>query len=104
MKKQNAFILYAVLAAGLTLVFVSLANAIIDPFGVFRWMEIPGVNIHKPAINIEDSRNKLQAIGLIKPQSLVLGSSRTETGINPNSPYWLDTKLPQSALSFWIGE
>ncbi|MGD8938551.1 MAG: hypothetical protein PVJ72_04175 [Gammaproteobacteria bacterium] len=103
MKKQNAFILYAVLAAGLTLVFVSLANAIIDPFGVFRWMEIPGVNIHKPAINIEDSRNKLQAIGLIKPQSLVLGSSRTETGINPNSPYWLDAKLPTYNLSLVSG-
>ena len=103
MNKTNAFILYLAIAAGFIIISAGLINAIVDPFGVFRWMEIPGINVHKPAINIEDSRNKLQAISAVKPRSLVLGSSRTETGINPNSPYWLDAKFPAYNLSLVSG-
>ena len=65
-----------------------ITNLVIDPYGFFNLVNIPGVNTEKPELGKHVRMIKAHAVRLVKPDSLVLGSSSAEHGLDPNHPGW----------------
>ncbi|MGB3691801.1 MAG: hypothetical protein WBG70_00080 [Spirulinaceae cyanobacterium] len=65
---------------------VGLFNIIIDPYGVFNQEDIPGINHAKVNQDNNDRLAKATDITRIKPITLLLGSSRTKQGLDPDHP------------------
>lgn len=89
----------------LLLTFISLVaitgviNYVVDPYDTYQTFDIEGINSSKPAIYTNNSAAKAQLIKRIKPVSLVLGNSRSEVGINPQSKYWSNAGYPRFNFS-----
>jgi hypothetical protein len=60
-----------------------LFNAVVDPYGLFRWMEQPGFNAIKPRATQASTAFKYRVIDLTLPQTLLIGNSRVEMGWDP---------------------
>lgn len=89
LKKTSTRFLYAYL---LTLVFllfgVAAFNAVVDPFGVYRLIEIKGFNDVKAGQGSQARMAKAGAVRVFKPKAVILGDSRAEYGINPEHLAW----------------
>jgi hypothetical protein len=76
-------------AATLALVVVVAAiNAIVDPYGMFRWVDAPGFNATKPKSGLHGGTVKPYEVLRVRPNALILGNSRVEVGLDPNSAAW----------------
>lgn len=66
-------------------------NLLVDPYGIFQILVLENFNQEKPS-KITNPR-LFKAIDIIrkKPKVLLLGSSRTDLGLDPNSP-WLQAE------------
>jgi hypothetical protein len=82
------FILVIFLTAGFILSVVIGVNATIDPFRLTALVDIPGFNHYKPAMNTRVRLMKAYEVRRRKPDSLVLGTSRSHVGISPSHPQW----------------
>jgi len=58
-------------------------NALVDPYGLFRWVEQPGFNAIKPRATQTSTAFKFRVIDVTMPQTLLLGNSRVEMGWDP---------------------
>ncbi len=76
----NVFLLIAI---SLPIVSVGFVNWLIDPQDVFNTPDYLGVNNIKPNKNNNDRLFKAVDITRIKPEIIIIGSSRTKQGINP---------------------
>ncbi len=103
MQKNYQFGLYTVLTTVIIFIVIGGFNLVIDPYGVYRLVRIPGVNVYKPVVYTNSRWAKAQAIEMIRPRSLVLGDSRTEIGIDPDSVYWRHRTSPSYNLSIASG-
>lgn len=63
-------------------------NWLINPMGQFSSPLIPGVNVVKPEMYAYDRQIKSWGISKFQPDGLILGSSRTSVGLNPEHPDW----------------
>ncbi len=79
---------------------LALFNGVMDPFGMFRWVKIEGVNAYKPAIYTRVRLFKAYEVERMRPQSIVLGSSRTHVGIRCSHPGWKALPGPCYNLAF----
>jgi len=61
----------------------ALFNALVDPYGIFRWLDRPGFNEIKPRATQESLAFKYKAIDFLSPRTLLLGNSRAEIGWDP---------------------
>ena len=77
----------------LLLVFVASFNALVDPFDFFDGPVINNFNQQKPEFQSHMRMTKAHQIRLQKPEIIILGSSRADTGLNPNHPGF---SVPQS--------
>lgn len=73
--------------AGL-LLSVVLFNFIVDPYGIYNWVSISGINYPKPMIEKNEKLAKAMLVSKVKPEAIILGSSRAEFGIDPNYSNW----------------
>jgi len=73
--------------AGL-LLFTILFNFLVDPYGIYNWCSISGVNYAKPMIEKNEKLAKAMLVSKVKPEAIILGSSRAEFGIDPNYSDW----------------
>ncbi|WP_204150273.1 hypothetical protein [Leptolyngbya sp. CCY15150] len=76
-----------------TLIFVGVIasfNFIVDPYGLFRIVDIEGFNTLKPEFNRNLIHSKTAAIRYVKPESIILGTSRANQGYDPDHPGWGD--------------
>ena len=71
-----------VLCAGLT----AAANYVTDPYGVYNAPRLPHVNANKPGQHGQDRMVKADALRSQHPDVLLLGTSRTQFGMDPNNP------------------
>lgn len=74
------------------LLSIGLFNLAIDPYGIIGSPTFPGINFLKPE---QDKHNKLlKSIDIIrfKPTTILIGSSRTILGLDPNHPGLSDNK------------
>lgn len=56
---------------------------VIDPYGVYGWVHVPGFNEIKPRPNRYQSEIKLAAAARQKADALILGNSRADIGLDP---------------------
>ncbi len=61
----------------------ALFNAVIDPYGLFRWIDRTGFNEIKPRAVQRSVAFKYRAIDFISPNTVLLGNSRAEMGWDP---------------------
>ena len=82
--KRFATLLLATAAA--LVIASALFNAVIDPYGLFRWVDRSGFNAIKPRATQVKSAFKYRVIDHTLPQTLLLGNSRVEMGWDPELP------------------
>lgn len=101
MPKQTAlkFLRSYFLTLILLLVGGIVLNLVIDPFGVFRIIEIKGINNVKTGQGDHVRMGKAGAVRVFKPQAVILGNSRAEYGINPEHPGWETEPVYNLAIS-----
>ena len=82
------------------LVTIAIFNGFIDSYGLIDTPRIYGINARKPHIMKNARTAKAFAVRKIKPDSIILGSSRSETGINPDNSAWPISQYGRYNLSF----
>ncbi len=70
---------------------ICTVNIVIDPFRLFSFPGIPGFNVQKPEYGKHVRMAKAHEVRVLKPSGLILGSSRTEFGLDPDHPGWDDS-------------
>lgn len=78
----------------LAIIFTAAINALTDPYGMYRVLDLAGFNHVKPAAGTRGQMIKPYAVETIKPRTLILGNSRAEAGLNPESPIWPSSAQP----------
>jgi hypothetical protein len=86
-----------------SLVFVAVAvlfDVIIDPYLVFGTPRIAGLNLWKPAAVEQEAMAKVYGLARADPRTIILGSSRPDIALNPESPAWPREMRPVYNLAF----
>lgn len=68
------------------LMSIPLFNVVVDPYWAFGIVEVEEFNAAKPQFTNELRLGKALAVCRIKPEAVILGSSRAELGLNPEHP------------------
>src|SRR6478735_5911651 len=63
-------------------------NLVIDPFGSYKLVELAGVNANKPAIQRRVKLAKAYDLRRVRPEAIVLGTSRSHIGLRMTHPGW----------------
>lgn len=90
-----SYCLVLVLALGGVFAF----NLAVDPFGVYRFVEIRGFNNVKTGQGNYVRMGKAGSVRIIRPRAIILGNSRAEYGINPEHPGWKTVPVYNLAIS-----
>lgn len=73
-------------ASVLLLGAVALFVCVVDPYGLYRWVDKPGFNRVKPGLERLQFEIKLSHARRLQPELLILGNSRAEIGFDPQAP------------------
>ena len=73
---------------------VAAVNLIVDPYGLFRIVDLPGLNRIKSQAGERAALFKRAGVERMRPAGLVLGNSRAEIGFDPESPAWPESARP----------
>lgn len=73
---------------------VLAVNLIVDPYGLFQLVLVEGINSPKPKMEKHEKLLKAYLLPKIKPQTIILGTSRADFGINPNHDVLIKDKGP----------
>jgi hypothetical protein len=86
------------IVAAMTIVVLStltvLLAIIVDPYRMYGVAPIRGLTEQKPAAYRNSYFVKDYMLDRMKPHTLLLGNSRVEVGLDPNSPLWPDRDRP----------
>ena len=84
---------------------VGAFNAAVDPYLVVGAPRIAGFNARKPETETHGRIEKDHLIGRVRPSGLVIGDSKADVGLDPESPWWpaearpvFDDALPAISL------
>ena len=83
----------------LLLLAVAAFNFVVDPYGIFRWVDKPAFNAVKPTATTRGGMAKAYGVFRELPAGLVLGNSRAEVGFDPRHPGWPKQAQPAFNLS-----
>ena len=73
---------------------VVTVNLVVDPYGLFRMVDVPALNHIKSHASERAASFKHMGVKRIRPAGLVLGNSRAEIGFDPESPSWPESVRP----------
>jgi hypothetical protein len=73
---------------------VAAINLVVDPYGLFRIVDVAGFNRIKSQAGERAAMFKRASIIRMRPTTLILGNSRAEIGFDPESPAWPPTARP----------
>lgn len=96
----NDFKRYSILLVSIVLFFLSslaLFNWLVDPYWIYRGVEINGVNNVKPEFRTHVRMSKANLVNKLEPRGLILGSSRAGYGLDPEHSGW--SNIPVYNLS-----
>lgn len=79
-------------------------NWLIDPYGLYRVVDLSGINRYKPAVYVNTSWAKSQALVKLRPRGIVLGTSRAEVGIDPDHNGWSADSWPRYNMALASGD
>ena len=101
-KHTGLFHTYLKTVALVTSLMILLAigiNRLIDPYALFNGPSIEGINANKQAFGSHLRMSKAAAIRHFRPRAIVLGTSRGESGIDPQHPGWSSKPVYNLSLS-----
>lgn len=99
-KKSRQFNLIFLMVALSPVLSLGLFNFAVDPYGVLNSPSIPKFNKSKPEMITHERMFKAIEITRLKPQVILLGSSRTQWGLDPNNAVLSKTNLKAYNLGF----
>jgi hypothetical protein len=99
MMNFSNYLKFLSIVASLALLSIVGFNRLIDPFALYGGPLIEGVNIHKTAFSRDTRMSKAAAIYQQNPLAIVLGSSRSEQGIDPSHLGWRVNPVYNLSLS-----
>jgi hypothetical protein len=94
MPRQSRFLWTWLAALLATLAVVAGFNAVINPYEVFAWPRIPGVNEYKPGTRNHVALAKAYQIERARPVTVILGTSRAYLAMDAASPLWPEAYQP----------
>ncbi len=86
------------LVFGLYLI-VGVFNLIVDPYGIYNLVVIEGVTKVKPSWDSQERMVKTLQLRKLRPKGIILGSSRTNYGLDPEHVAWKFDSRPVYNLS-----
>jgi len=75
-------------------------NLVVDPFGMYRFVDLEGFNAYKPALDHRVRLVKAYDVRRVRPQGIILGTSRTHLGLRPSHEGWDPAAKPTYNLAF----
>jgi len=78
---------------------VAAVNLVVDPYGLFRVVDAPGINRLKSQASERGALFKQAGVARMQPRALILGNSRAEIGFDPESPAWPEWARPAFNLA-----
>lgn len=69
----------------LFVLFVGLFNYVVDPYGLYRVVDVVGFNQQKEGVRNRIRYVKAIEVALVQPKTIIMGSSRVHDGVNPES-------------------
>lgn len=85
---QQSYIKVLFLSGLLMLMLGAALNYVVDPYGLYRWVELEKFNKLKPKSGPNGHLVKPYRVVEVQPRTLILGNSRTEVGFDPESSHW----------------
>jgi hypothetical protein len=75
-------------------ILISVLNFAVDPYWIFDRQPVRGFNALKPAVEAHEPMMKAYQAMRVAPRTIIVGSSRTDIGLDPESPSWPDSLRP----------
>ena len=75
-------------------------NYVVDPFGIYKVVDLRGFNAWKPEKYTHVRLLKAFELARIKPRAVALGTSRTQISIRMSHPGWDGKAVPRYNLAF----
>jgi hypothetical protein len=75
-------------------------NFVVDPFGIYRLVDLDGFNAYKPAVDHRVRLVKAYEVRRLRPQGIILGTSRSHLGLKPSHDGWDPAAKPVYNLAF----
>lgn len=94
MNSMRRFVITVLLGMVVFTASVSLSCFVVNPYGVFAGPGIAGFNRNKPQAIWQPHLAKAYLVEHVEPRTLLLGDSRIELGLNPQSMSWRDEFKP----------
>ena len=82
------------LATLVLLAAIATINLVVDPYDLFRAVDVDGFNRIKSQASQRTVLFKRTNVERVRPKALILGNSRAEVGFDPDSPGWPDAAKP----------
>ena len=82
-------LLFVLLLAG-----VAVANIVVDPYSIYRFVQVRGFNEFKPRAQQQGRLMKVHGLIFERPRALILGNSRAEMGFDPQHRAWPQDTQP----------
>lgn len=79
---------------------VASMNFVVDPFGMYRLVDLDGFNAYKPAVDHRVRLVKAYDVRRLRPQGIILGTSRSHLGLRPSHDGWDPAAKPVYNLAF----
>lgn len=79
------FTFKVIVFTGLVVLFIGAFNWAVDPLDIFGSPKIEGFNANKPEVDVFQRQYKARKMTNQKPNILILGTSRTDRGIDPSN-------------------
>jgi hypothetical protein len=70
------------------LALAAAVNLIVDPYGIYGWVSMAGFNRDKTQASKRSSMAKHYIVERVHPATILIGTSRFEVGLNPESAAW----------------
>ncbi len=99
-KEAKKYSVIAALAVLILLGSVICFNMVVDPYAMYRLVEVRGLNTHKPAVYNRVRLAKAYEIRRLKPQAIILGTSRSHLGLRPTHEGWQQEATRRYNLAF----
>ena len=86
MTPERQYLRWFFAAAAASLALIALLNLAVDPYSVFGSPRIPRFNANKPDFVEQLRLTHVYAVARRKPGCILLGTSRTGRGLDPDQP------------------
>jgi hypothetical protein len=94
MRRQSRYLVIWASALVVILALVAAVNVVVNPYDLFPWQRITGINVLKPAIKNHTALTKAYQVERARPVTAELGTSRAYLGIDSASPAWPKSFYP----------